>query len=404
MSSYRKLSSFLDHDTCGEVTVTLMILNEIRDVRLLEQLGKAVSHENLIAFWIKDASSPSDNTLYIVIFLDTWSSVLKGLPRNSILEIRGIGVMLCYFELTPNCMSKCLIVDVSPKEGGAECIPTTVLVHTQEQDILYESLPSSDAITQTVLNRNVPVPPAQSVTSRTMLVRKNERLQKVNLLTLNELTPSKEVVNFCGILVKRMGIQHCSSGDYKCNILLVDETTNVPFHVSVFFRKASSYSIFRCLGSPVFLSSILVSQYRDRANGIASSTYSGVTLFDPVQNKFESTHDLIDPISIKDRCIELYDWFRNLNKDNLYQIIYNQYCRKFQEIGNSVFDSICKVVKYETIQQDYIRSFTCFDESLTYTDDHSATVDVEVNDYTMCDAAIFQGDSIVVKFYNLLKK
>lgn len=97
---------------------------------------------------------------------------------------------------------------------------------------------------------------------------------------------------------------------------------------------------------------------------------------------------------------------KQLNKDNLYQIIYNQYCRKFQEIGkwasfyslicSSVFDSICKVVKYETIQQDYvnecccshrqIRSFTCFDESLTYTDDHSATVDVEVNDYTMCDA------------------
>lgn len=148
---------------------------------------------------------------------------------------------------TPNCMSKCLIVDVSPNEDGAECIPTTVLVHTQEQDILYESLPSSDTITKTVLKGNVPVPPAQSTTSRTMLVRKNDRLQRVNLLTLNELTPSKEAVNICGILVKRMGIQHCPSGDYRCNILLVDETTNVPFHVSVFFHQASSYSIFRVL-------------------------------------------------------------------------------------------------------------------------------------------------------------
>lgn len=144
-------------------------------------------------------------------------------------------------------MSKCLIVDVSPNEDGADCIPTTVLVHTQEQDILYESLPSSDTITKTVLKGNVPVPPAQSTTSRTMLVRKNDRLQRVNLLTLNELTPSKEAVNICGILVKRMGIQHCPSGDYRCNILLVDETTNVPFHVSVFFHKASSYSIFRVL-------------------------------------------------------------------------------------------------------------------------------------------------------------
>ena len=31
-----------------------MIINEIWDVKWLEQLGKAVSHESLIAFWVKD--------------------------------------------------------------------------------------------------------------------------------------------------------------------------------------------------------------------------------------------------------------------------------------------------------------------------------------------------------------
>ena len=136
---------------------------------------------------------------------------------------------------------------MSPKEGGAECIPTTVLVHSQEQDILYESLSSSDSITKTVLNRSVPVPPTHPASSRVMLVRKNDKLQQVNLLTLNRLVPSREMVNICGILVKRTGIQHCPSGDFRCNILLIDETTSVPFHVSVFFREASSYSIFRVL-------------------------------------------------------------------------------------------------------------------------------------------------------------
>ena len=61
-----------------------MIINEIWDVKWLEQLGKAVSHESLIAFWVKDASSPSDNTTYIIIFLDTWGSVLKSLPQNAL--------------------------------------------------------------------------------------------------------------------------------------------------------------------------------------------------------------------------------------------------------------------------------------------------------------------------------
>ena len=54
---------------------------------------------------------------------------------------------------------------------------------------------------------------------------------------LSLIDQSDDRVNLSGIIVKAMEIQQCSSGDYRRNIYIVDESTLTPFLISVFFRE-----------------------------------------------------------------------------------------------------------------------------------------------------------------------
>ena len=44
--------------------------------------------------------------------------------------------------------------------------------------------------------------------------------------------------------MKAMEIQQCGSGDYKRNIFIIDDSSTVPFLISVFFKDQCSGDIF----------------------------------------------------------------------------------------------------------------------------------------------------------------
>ena len=74
-------------------------------------------------------------------------------------------------------------------------------------------------------------------TPPTISVRKNEKYSQQPIKMLSLIDQSDDRLNLSGIIVKAMEIQQCSSGDYRRNIYIVDESTLTPFLISVFFKE-----------------------------------------------------------------------------------------------------------------------------------------------------------------------
>lgn len=70
----------------------------------------------------------------------------------------------------------------------------------------------------------------------------NTATNHLKLLAL--IRSDDRTINLSGIIVKAMNIQQCGSGDYKRNIFIVDESSTVPFLISVFFRDRCSGDVF----------------------------------------------------------------------------------------------------------------------------------------------------------------
>ncbi|KAK8794062.1 hypothetical protein JH06_3418 [Blastocystis sp. subtype 4] len=267
-------------------------------------------------------------------------------------------------------MTRCFCVDYTQAEDSGSHLPTTVAINLGSNYLIYSSSVSRPDYIRALAFSATNTPsstPVKQPKATTISVRKNDKYSDQPLKTLALIRSDDRTINLSGIIVKAMNIQQCGSGDYKRNIFIVDESSTVPFLISVFFRDRCSGDVFSVLGSPVFFSTLKISSYKGGCTGVASSSYTGVTVFNIVQNKFESIHDSIDANSTVNRCNELSAWFMNLPSDVLSQLTKQQYSRLLASVSEEdVFDAVVKVVDIEPINQEYVASITCFDSSLVY--------------------------------------
>ncbi|KAK8795120.1 hypothetical protein WA588_003969 [Blastocystis sp. NMH] len=305
-------------------------------------------------------------------------------------------------------MTQCFCINYTSQDESSAYFPTTVSIYLGTNYLIYTSSVSRPDFIKalSVSATNTPTStPVKSPKSNTVSVRKNDVYSTQPLRTLSSLQTGDKTVNLSGVLVKVMDIQRCSGGDYKRNIYIVDETMQTPFLVSVFFKEAADGDVFSVLGSPVFFSTLRISSYRDCFSGVASASYTGVTVFNVVTNEFDSIHDCIDPKSVTNRCNELNVWFMNLSPAVLSQVTKQQYARFLGTAEeDDAFDAIVKVVDFEPIEQEFVSSLQCFDSSLVYlSSTHS--VRIQISAQLHCAPYFNRNESLpAIKFFNLIKR
>lgn len=121
-----------------------------------------------------------------------------------------------------------------------------LFVHSQLVLVYSSSVSRPDYIKALAVNAtNTPSPTSvKYLKSSTISVRKNDKYSDQPLKTLSTIRSDDRTVNLSGVIVKAMEIQQCGSGDYKRNIFIIDDSSTVPFLISVFFKDQCSGDIF----------------------------------------------------------------------------------------------------------------------------------------------------------------
>ncbi|OAO16161.1 hypothetical protein AV274_2102 [Blastocystis sp. ATCC 50177/Nand II] len=325
------------------------------------------------------------------------------------IELQGSAVVSRFLELTGVRMTHTFVVDVTQQDAFAEAdYPTVVTLINSKQTVVLTSPSSSpDTIQESrVSNATTPAPPSPTaLNAHTITVRKNDKYYDQPLRTLGSLQPSDNSVSLCGVLVKVMDVRRCSSGDFSRMIFLIDETTATPFQITVFFKEEEQGSIFSCMGSPVFISTVRLSLYNNTLNGLVPSEYSAVCVYNPLSQEFATIKTYISEKSIQERCVQLCSWFAALSCEALAQMTRQLYSRPLAALAEGEeFDCFCKVVRVEPIRQDFVRCLVCFDQSMLYTarcaEDAVRTVTVQAD--LKCSALqTVDADALFVEFFHL---
>lgn len=154
-------------------------------------------------------------------------------------------------------ITPCFVVDYTDRFCVNAYLPTTLSIHRGEKRInsciislLIEiicvspaSQPNQIEITTTTVDYQGNPITCSIPTPHMISVRKNEVYSKQPLKPLSLIDGNDRMVHLSGILIKAMEVQQCPTGDYRRNVMIVDETTCNPLLITIFFREIEKASL-----------------------------------------------------------------------------------------------------------------------------------------------------------------